>query len=167
MRSFALFSLPPMALILLPYVNPKISFKRAELYCLSYRSDILEWVEECCQLCENDKFRWFLCDFREYIRDKFLSNNNEESKGDLEESKRDIILGHALKNENLKIVLDIVSVGAELEIREEIAKPLQMEISERDIMLNHILENEKNLEIAQDIISMTQEIRGRITNTFL
>ena len=137
-----------------------------ELCLLSYNSDILDWIEECWQLCENDKFRWFLCDFREYIRAAFLSKNNEESKGDLEESKRDIILGHALKNENLKIVLDIVSVGAELEIREEIAKPLQMEISERDIMLNHILENEKNLEIAQDIMSMAQQIRDLIINNF-
>ena len=127
----------------------------------------MKWIEECWQLCENDKFRWFLCDFREYIRAEFLSKNNQESKGDLEESKRDIILEHALKNENLKMVLDIVSVGSELKIREEIAKPFQMAISERDIMLNHIPENEKNLEIARDIISTDSALRERIVKTFM
>ena len=144
--------------------KPEDFIQKGELYCLSYRSDILEWIEECWQLCENDKFRWFLCDFREYIRAAFLSNNNEESKDDLEESKRDIILEHALKNDILKIVLDIVSVGSELEIR---PKPFQMEISERDIMLNHILENEKNLEIARDIISADSALHERIVKTFL
>ena len=146
--------------------KPKCRIKKGELYLLSYRSDILDWIEECWQLCENDKFRWFLCDFREYIRAAFLSKNNEESKGDLEESKRDIILGQALKNENLKMVLDIVSMGSELKIRQKIAKPFQMEISERDIVLNHILENEKNLEIARDIISADSALRERIINNF-
>ena len=118
------------------------------------------------QLGENDKFCWFLCNFREYIRAEFLSYHIMEKSND--ESKRDIILEHALKNEeNLKIVLDIVSVGPELEVRRQIAKPFQMEISERDIMLNHILENEKDLEIARDIISTSQELRKLIIETFL
>lgn len=43
--------------------------QKGELYCLAYRSDILEWLEKCWQLCESDRFRWFLRDFRDYIRD--------------------------------------------------------------------------------------------------
>ncbi len=31
--------------------------QKGELYCLAYRSDILEWLEECWQLCESDRFR--------------------------------------------------------------------------------------------------------------
>lgn len=45
--------------------------QRGELYCLSYSSDILEWIEECWQLCESDRFRWFLRDFKEYVRNAF------------------------------------------------------------------------------------------------
>ena len=37
------------------------------LRLMSYRSHILEWLRECCQLCESDKFRWFLRDFMDYI----------------------------------------------------------------------------------------------------
>ena len=51
--------------------KPKGLIEEGKLYCLSYRSDILEWIEECQQLCESDKFRWFLRDFRDYIRDEF------------------------------------------------------------------------------------------------
>ena len=51
--------------------NPKDLIQKNELYCLSYRSDILEWIEECWQLCESDRFRWFLRDFEEYIRNAF------------------------------------------------------------------------------------------------
>lgn len=51
--------------------NPETLIQNGELYCLSYSSDILEWIEECWQLCESDRFRWFLLDFRDYIRDKF------------------------------------------------------------------------------------------------
>ncbi|MYD62326.1 MAG: hypothetical protein F4W91_14910 [Gemmatimonadetes bacterium] len=51
--------------------KPKGLIEEGKLYCLSYRSDILEWIEECWQLCESDRFRWFLRDFREYIRDEF------------------------------------------------------------------------------------------------
>ena len=47
--------------------KPKELIKKGELYCLSYSSDILEWIEECWQLCESDRFRWFLRDFKEYI----------------------------------------------------------------------------------------------------
>ena len=45
--------------------------KERKLICVSYSHDILEWVRECCQLCESDKFRWFLRDFMEYIIDNF------------------------------------------------------------------------------------------------
>ena len=51
--------------------KPDDLIRKGELYCLSYRSDILEWLEECWQLCESDRFRWFLRDFRDYIRDPF------------------------------------------------------------------------------------------------
>ena len=55
--------------------NPKFINKglieEDKLYCLSYRSNILEWIEECWQLCESDRFRWFLRDFREYIHNAF------------------------------------------------------------------------------------------------
>ncbi len=55
--------------------------QKGELYCLSYRSDILGWIEECWQLCESDKFRWFLHDFREYIRDEpFAFEENDDAK---------------------------------------------------------------------------------------
>ena len=39
-----------------------------------------------------------------------------------------------------------------------------MQTNEREIIIEHALEDDKNLEIALDIISMTQEIRERITN---
>ena len=45
--------------------------KESKLICVSYRDDILEWIEECCRLCESDKFRWFLRDFVEYMIDNF------------------------------------------------------------------------------------------------
>ena len=49
--------------------HPETLIQNGELYCLSYRSDMLEWLEECWQLCESDRFRWFLRDLRDYIRD--------------------------------------------------------------------------------------------------
>lgn len=51
--------------------NPDDLIQKGELYLLSYSSDILSWLEECSQLCESDKFRWFLRDFREYIYNAF------------------------------------------------------------------------------------------------
>ena len=42
-----------------------------KLICVSYSRHIREWIEECCRLCESDKFRWFLRDFMEYIIDNF------------------------------------------------------------------------------------------------
>ncbi len=51
--------------------NPEDLIQNGELYCLSYSSDILEWIEECWQLCESDRFRWFLRDFKEYVRNAF------------------------------------------------------------------------------------------------
>ncbi len=57
--------------------------KKGELYLLSYRSDILEWLEECWQLCESDRFRWFLHDFKDYIRDPshdlFILKENDDA----------------------------------------------------------------------------------------
>ena len=51
--------------------NPEDLIQNGELYCLSYSSNILEWIEECWQLCESDRFRWFLRDFKEYVRNAF------------------------------------------------------------------------------------------------
>ena len=51
--------------------KPDDLIQKGELYLLSYSSDILSWLEECWQLCESDRFRWFLRDFKDYIRDKF------------------------------------------------------------------------------------------------
>ena len=45
--------------------------KERKLICVSYSHDMLKWIEECCRLCESDKFRWFLRDFMEYIIDNF------------------------------------------------------------------------------------------------
>ncbi len=60
--------------------KPDDLIQKGELYCLSYRSDILEWLEECWQLCESDRFRWFLHDFREYIRDEpFTFEENDDA----------------------------------------------------------------------------------------
>ena len=44
-----------------------------------------------------------------------------------------------------------------------------MPTNERDIIIEHVLDldNKENLEVALDIISMTQEIRSRIIKTFL
>ena len=42
-----------------------------KLICISYGHDMLKWIEECCWLCESDKFRWFLRDFMDYIIDNF------------------------------------------------------------------------------------------------
>ncbi len=59
--------------------------KKGELYCLSYSSDILSWLEECWQLCESDRFRWFLRDFREYIRATFPPTSTIEENDDANE----------------------------------------------------------------------------------
>ena len=45
--------------------------KERKLICISYNRDMLKWIEECCRLCESDKFRWFLRDFMNYMIDKF------------------------------------------------------------------------------------------------
>ncbi len=45
--------------------------EKRQLICVSYRHDILEWVRECCQLCESDKVRWFLRGFMDYVLDTF------------------------------------------------------------------------------------------------
>ena len=69
-----------------------------KLICIAYRHDILKWLRECHQLCESDKFRWFLRDFMDHINGgQTMSIRNE----------RDIILKHALEKENLETALDI------------------------------------------------------------
>ena len=92
--------------------------KKGELYCLSYRSHILEWIEECRQLCESDRFRWFLHDFRSYIRNEpftFWENTMQTNKRETE-----IIMEHVKNNENLEVALDIISRTQK--IRERIIK---------------------------------------------
>ena len=88
--------------------KPKCRIKKGELYCLSYRSDILEWIEECRQQCESDRFRWFLRDFRNYIRSEPTLRGEQLSKLS---GESEIIIKHALENkekENVAIVLDII-----------------------------------------------------------
>ena len=69
-----------------------------KLICISYSRDMLKWLEECCRLCESDKFRWFLRDFMDHLNGgQTMSIRNE----------RDIILKHALEKENLETALDI------------------------------------------------------------
>lgn len=86
--------------------------KKGKLICASYRDDILKWLEECCQLCESDKFRWFLRDFVDYIptMEEQMSNSSERKI-----SERKMIVAHALENkENLKMALDVGSVYDDL-----------------------------------------------------
>ena len=59
--------------------------EKGELYCLSYNSDILPWIEECGQLCESDRFRWFLRDFKEYIHNAFPPSLNTKENDDANE----------------------------------------------------------------------------------
>lgn len=71
-----------------------------KLVCVSYSHGIREWIEECCRLCESDKFRWFLRDFMDYI-------NGGQTM--LMQNEKKIILKHALEKENLETALDINS----------------------------------------------------------
>ena len=75
------------------------------LLCISYHSNILEWLRECSQLCESDIFRGFLRDFMNYIptMEEQMSNSSEEKKI----GERMMILEHALEKENLETALDI------------------------------------------------------------
>ena len=74
--------------------------KQGKLLCISYYTDILEWVRECCQLCESDKVRWFLRDFTNYIPTMEGSMSNS--------SERKIIIEHALENkENLENTVEV------------------------------------------------------------
>lgn len=73
--------------------------KKRKLICISYSHDIREWIEECCRLCESDKFLWFLRDFKGYM------NGGQTMEM---ENEKETILKHAQESEeNLKIALDI------------------------------------------------------------
>ena len=52
------------------------------LHLVSYGSDMLQWLQECCQLCVSDKFRWFLRDFIDYVRDTFPLPPTKEANDD-------------------------------------------------------------------------------------
>lgn len=81
--------------------------EEGKLLCISYRRDILEWLRECCQLCESDKFRGFLRDFMNYIptMEEEMSNSSE----------RKMIVEHALENKkNLEIALDVYLAYTEI-----------------------------------------------------
>lgn len=58
-----------------------------------------KWIEECCPLCESDKFRWFLRDFKDHLNGgQTMAMRN----------KGEMILDHALESkENLETALDI------------------------------------------------------------
>lgn len=81
--------------------------KKSKLVCVSYSTGILKWLEECCQLGESDKFRWFLRDFKDHINGgQTMSMENE----------RETILKHAQESEeNLKTALDIGFAFSELQ----------------------------------------------------
>ncbi len=57
---------------------------KGQLRQLSYRHDIAQWLLECRQLCESDKFRWFLRDFRDYILNEFPLSPTETKDGDFD-----------------------------------------------------------------------------------
>ena len=86
--------------------------QNGQLFCVSYRPNtyrpnILEWLRECCQLCESDKFREFLRDFTTYIPTMEGSMSNS--------SEREIIVEHALENrENLENTVEIHQAYDEL-----------------------------------------------------
>ena len=72
-----------------------------KLICMSYRHGMLKWIEECCRLCESDRFRWFLRDFMDHMNGGQTMSSSNESK---------IILKHALESkENLETALLINS----------------------------------------------------------
>ena len=131
---------------------------KGELCLLSYSSDILDWIEECGQLCESDRFRWFLHDFRDYIRDEFpppftIKANEEADKWKMRISEKDIIIEYALENEeNLAMVLDITLSREKAQTKKE------------KIINEHAC---KNSDMTQIIKSAGQEIRQRIVKTFL
>ncbi len=80
------------------------------LLLMSYRSDILEWLRKCVQLCESDKFRWFLRDFMDYITTMM--------EGRQMTGEKNVIVKHAMENkENLEMTLDICFILDELRER--------------------------------------------------
>ena len=92
------------------------------LRLMSYRSDVLEWLRECVQLCESDKFRWFLRDFMDYI--PTMIEGRRQMPGE-----EDIIIRRALKSrENLEMTLDIHFAGYEL--RKKLIKDFLIKLKE-------------------------------------
>lgn len=92
------------------------------LRLMSYRSDVLEWLRECVQLCESDKFRWFLRDFMDYI--PTMIEGRRQMPGE-----EDIIIRPALKSrENLEMTLDIHFAGYEL--RKKLIKDFLIKLKE-------------------------------------
>lgn len=81
--------------------------KDGHLLLVSYCDDMLNWLRECHQRCESDKFRWFLRDFMDYIPTMM------EEKSMTGEKK--VIMEHALDSkENLEMTLDIHFAGDDL-----------------------------------------------------
>jgi len=52
-----------------PLIEDLIRNHRLRL--VSYRPDLEQWLQTCCQLCSSDKFRWFLRDFADHIVERF------------------------------------------------------------------------------------------------
>jgi hypothetical protein len=44
---------------------------------ISYQKDLLPWLEQCVMSCSSDKFRWFLRDFADHVREKFPISESE------------------------------------------------------------------------------------------
>lgn len=63
-----------------PFIDDLIRNHRLRL--LSYRCDIAQWLQACCQQSSSDKFRWFLRDFVDYIVDFFPVSPTMEANDD-------------------------------------------------------------------------------------
>jgi PD-(D/E)XK nuclease superfamily protein len=55
----------------MPHKVVERELQQKRLRLLSYASDVLSWLEEPAISCSSDKFRWFLRDFTDYIRESF------------------------------------------------------------------------------------------------
>lgn len=89
---------------------------------MSYRSEILKWLRKGVQLCESDKFRWFLRDFMDYIPTMM--------EGRQMTGEEKVIVEHALDSkENLKMTLDICFIFDELR-KQIITREFQTKLKE-------------------------------------
>lgn len=60
--------------------EPESYLDLERLRLMSYSQDITAWITECERLCESDKFKWFLRDFRAYVQREFPGGVEDESE---------------------------------------------------------------------------------------